>query len=448
VVAKSAREIALNILVDVNEKGAYSNIAIYKHLQNSMDKRDENLVREIVYGVLENRLYIDYIISKVSKIKLKKLSALILEILRIGVYQIVFMDRIPDSAAVNESVNLSRKYSHKGTLGYVNGVLRNISRNKEELIKINKNNVSEYLSTKYSHPKWIVDRWLKEYGEKFTEELCIANNQKPKLNVRVNILKTSREDLKERLTNKGYDVIETKYSHYGLIIENPYRITELDEFRKGYFTIQDESSMLVSQIMNPEKDSLVVDACSGPGGKATHMAEIMDNKGKIISRDVYEHKIKLIEDNCERLGIDIIETQIQDASAIDEYLVNRADYLLIDAPCTGFGLIRRRPEIKWNREEKDINNLLSVQKDILNTCSKYLKVGGILIYSTCTIISEENIKMIRNFLKDNKDFKLIGFKELIKEDQNLSGTENGYIQLFPNISSTDGFFIAKMKKIN
>lgn len=442
----NSREIALKILLDVHLKGAFSNYSINKYLKGNENKRDENLIREIVYGVIENLTYLDYIISKLSNRKIEKIDPKILDILRIGVYQMAFMDKIPHRAAVNESVNLAKKYGHKGLVGFTNGLLRNFSRNKEEIMKIDAKDKLDYLSIKYSHPKWMVKRWLNEFSYDFTESLLIHNNSKPKLNIRVNTLKTNREELKNILLNYGYTVSETQYASDGLIVEEPVRITETEEFIKGYFTIQDESSMLVSQILSPRKNSLVIDLCSAPGGKSTHIGQIMKNKGRIISCDIYDHKLNLVKENADRLGITIIETKKQDALELNEDFIEKADYLVVDAPCSGLGIIRRRPEIKWNRKEKDIEELANMQKNILINAGKYLKPGGVMVYSTCTIEREENIGVIEEFLKENKNFALEGFNHHFSS--NIDNAEKGYIQLFPNIQGTDGFFVARLIKEN
>lgn len=444
--ALSAREVSFNILYDIFVNEAFSNIAIKKHLEMELESKEESLVREIVYGVLENRLYIDYIISKASKIKLNKVHSSILIILRIGVYQLIFMDKIPESAAVNEAVKLSKKHGHKGSIGFVNGVLRSIGRNKDEFMNIDVKDKIDFISIKYSHPKWMVERWVKQYGEGFTEELCKKNNERPELNIRVNTLVVNKDELKRKLLDKGFIVRDSKYGVDSLIIENPIRITELEEFKLGYFIIQDESSTLVGQIMDPSPGSLVIDICSAPGGKATHIAQIMNNEGKIFSRDIYEHKIKLIDENAKRLSIKIIETAISDATKRDEYLVNIADYILVDAPCSGFGLIRRKPEIKWNRKENDIKELVNIQSNILDNVKDYLKIDGILVYSTCTIEKDENYNLIETFLEQNKNFKLMSIEDKLWNKEKLDTLNDGYIQLFPHIHNTDGFFIAKMRK--
>lgn len=446
--ALNSRETILNILTEVFEKDGYSNIAINKNLnlKKDIDTREENFIREMVYGIIENNIYLEYIISKVSKIKINKIHPTIKIILKIGIYQLIFMDRIPNRAAVNETVKLANKHGHRGTIGFVNGILRNISRDKEKYKDIPKNNPVDYISIRYSHPKWLVRKWIEEYGEKFTEELCKANNETPRLNLRVNTLKTSKYDLKQSLLKKGYNVNDGKYADDILIVDNPIRLTNLTEYKDGLFTIQDESSALVGQIMNPLPGSTVIDLCSAPGGKSTYLAQIMKNKGRILSLDIHQHKIKLIKDNANRLGIDIIESYVEDAQIFNKEFVDMADYVLVDAPCTGFGLIRRKPEIKINRKEEDIKELASIQWTILNNAKEYVKPGGVLFYSTCTITKEENTDMIRRFIDVNLNFRLVDIRDDITSLEESNSLDKCCVQLFPHIHHTDGFFYAKLIK--
>ncbi|HZK33221.1 MAG TPA: 16S rRNA (cytosine(967)-C(5))-methyltransferase RsmB [Tissierellaceae bacterium] len=443
---KTEREISFNILNEIYNRNAFSNIIINQHLKNETDKRKENLVREIVYGVLENYIYIDYIISKASNIKKKKIHPKILIVLRIGIYQLLFMDNIPSRAAINESVNLAKKHGHRGSVRFVNGVLRNIDRNKEKFMVIEEKDDVSRISIKYSHPKWMVRRWVEDYGVEFAEKLSKANNETPKLNIRVNNLKTNKDKLVKSLEDYGFFVKSGEYAEDTLIIDNPTRINQLYEFKEGHFFIQDESSTLVGQIMDPKPGSTIIDLCSAPGGKATHLAEKMNNTGRIISKDIYEHKIRLINENSKRLGINIIESGISDALTIDKSLINKGDYVLVDAPCSGLGLIRRKPEIKMNKEEKDIKDLTKIQMTILINAKTYTKPGGILVYSTCTIEKEENINLIERFLNESPEFKLISIKDKIKNTRNLGTLDKGYIQLYPHIHNTDGFFVSKMIK--
>lgn len=442
----NSREIALKILLDVNNNESYSNLSIQKSVPDNITTQDESLIRELVYGVLENRIYIDYVITKASKIRLNKIHKAIKEILRLGIYQIMFMDRIPHSAAVNESVKLASKYGHKGSIGYVNGILRTISRDIEGFREIDEVDRTKFLSIKYSHPEELVDRFIQDFGFGFTEDLLAANNSTPDLNIRVNTLKISREKLKNLLEKEGYIVSEGRYSRDALIINNPSRITSHKLFKEGYFTIQDESSQLVALLMNPKEGSLVLDVCSAPGGKATHMAQIMNNRGKIISRDIFDHKIKLIDENKKRLGIEIITSQVYNALALDESLIGKIDYCLVDAPCSGLGLIRRKPEIKWNRSMEDINELSKLQLDILDISKQYVKPKGILMYSTCTILDQENFDIVKVFLENNPEFKLVSMENSIPRGDRIDSIKEGYLQLYPNLHGLDGFFIAKMIK--
>lgn len=441
---KNSRETALKILNEVTDQNAYSNLSINKNIDKTTTDQDAALIREIVYGVLENKIYIDYVIRSFSSVRLKKISSIVMNILRIGIYQMLFMDRIPDSASVNESVKLAKKHTHKGSQGFVNGLLRNVSRNKEniEFPDKEKDRV-KYLSVKYSHPEWMIERWIEDFGFSFTEELVEANNKKPKLNIRTNTLKIDRDSLMEKLKQRDLICEKTRYSNDGIIVMNPVNIIMTQEFKDGLFQIQDESSMLVSQIINPEENSFILDVCSAPGGKTTHLAQKMNNKGKIIARDIHDHKLILINENSERLGIDIIHTEIYDATKLDESLIQKVDYCLVDAPCSGLGLIRRKPDIKWNKTESDIEGIKELQYKILETSSKYVKTGGTLIYSTCTIEKDENINLLNRFLETHSEFELDDFKSLIDNSGEI--VKNlGYLELFPNINNTDGFFIAKM----
>lgn len=441
-----SRELALDVLLDIEKNKGYSNIVLNKYMIKHQDINNPNLVRELVYGVLENREYLDYIIRKKSSVRLKKIHDTVLMILRLGTYQICFLDRTPDSAAVNESVKLVKKKGLARTSGFVNGVLRNISRNKEESMLIESKSDRDYLSIRYSHPKWLIDSWLDEYGYSFTRDLCSANNQRPSLNIRVNTNKIDRDSLKSKLENKGLDLEYTSYSSYGLVVKNPINIVSMDEYKEGLFSIQDESSMLVAEIMKPRENSLVLDLCSAPGGKSGHIGELMKNTGIVIARDKYKHKIDLIEKNINRLELENVKCELHDGLKLDKELVNKVDYCLLDAPCSALGTIRRSPEIKWTREEEAIKELVNLQRELLDITSNYLRPGGIFIYSTCTINRDENINQIRDFLDRHRDFRLLAI-----EEENLEGIKNaseGFLEIYPNLYSMDGFFIAKMQRAN
>ncbi len=441
------REIALKTIYEINEKGAYSNIALNKQLEgNTLKDVDRAFITDLVYGTIKWKLSIDYVISSFSSTKLKKISPWILNLLRLGVYQILYMDRIPESAACNESVKLAKKYGHAASSGFVNGVLRNIARKKDSITYPDKQkDPVQYLSVKYSHPDWLVKEWLSAFGFDFTEDLLISNNQVPEFTIRVNTIRTSKEELIANLSENGVQLEAGKAVEEALILKNPGSFLKLDSYKMGHFQVQDESSMLSAKILDPKPGDLVVDVCSAPGGKTTHMAQLMENKGQIIARDIHEHKINLINEAAERLGISIIKAEVYDAVMVDESLLEKADRVLVDAPCTGYGIIRKKPDIKWARTMSDIKEITDLQLKILNAASKYVKPGGFIVYSTCTIGKEENRDLVEKFLTLNKDFSFEEFTELLPDVlKEYSG--NGYIELYPNINKIDGFFVAKMRK--
>lgn len=441
----NAREASIKALHDINKESLFSQNAIKNYDEDIIKLEDRNLFRDIVYGVLENQIFLDSIIKDLSKVRFNKIHPMILQILRVGLYQVYFLDRIPESAAVNESVKLAKKYGHKGTTGFVNGILRNAIRRKDEFLSIGDNDSNDVLAIRYSHPKYLIDMWVEQFGKEFTIDLVRANNKSPILNIRVNTLKISKESLIRLLEDKGLIISPCKLARDCLLVNNPDMITRTREFKEGLFTIQDESSILVTESINPKENSNVIDLCSAPGGKSTHIAQWMNNRGRILARDLSQNKINLVRQNMDRLGINIIDLEVHDARVLDDKAIGQYDYCLIDAPCSGFGLLRRKPEIKFNRTYKDVKSLIYLQEELLRTGSKYVKPGGYLIYTTCTINKDENIRQVEKFLFENKDFHL---EPIVLSDNKVIGESQsrGYIELFPNVHNTDGFFMAKMVK--
>lgn len=401
------REIALKTLYKIDKEEAYSNIELNEQIKQNrknLTEKDIGLISEIVYGVTTWRLTLDEIIKKYSKIKIKKISPWILNILRMGIYQIIFLDKIPKSAAVNESVNLAKRYGHSSSSNFVNAILRKIEKNDyEEFFKIEDD--IERISKTTSMPKWIVEELMKNNEIKKVEEICKNSNIKPKIIIRVNSLKINKQELIKKLKEKGIECNEPqeKVDDF-LILEKIKNIENIDEFKKGYFTIQDISAGQTARILNPQPGELVLDACSAPGGKTTYMAELMKNEGKIEAWDIHEHRTKLVEKNAQRLGIDIIETKVKDASLYDESLKEKFNKILLDVPCLGIGVIKRKPDIKWKRKPEDVKNITEIQKKILDNCSKYLKKNGVMVYSTCSILEKENQDIVDKFLKENNDY--------------------------------------------
>ena len=439
----NSRELAFKTLYDIERNKNYSNISINKNFKNvNISDQEKGLATELIYGIIENKYYLNYIIDKLSKIKSKKMSTYVKISLWLGIYQILFLDSIKDHAAVNESVNLIKKYDKKSS-GFVNAILRNVLRQKDSIMEIKDKDIKDELSIKYSYNPWIVEKWIKDFGQEFTEDLLDANAEKPNLYIRTNTLKISRDELIGKLAKEGIKCTKVNGIDEAIMVQNLKNIEGNELFKLGYFTIQDISSMLVGKIANPEKDSKVLDICSAPGGKTTHVATIMENTGQVIARDVFDHKLKLIKSTVNRLGLTNVSIENRDALKLDDNSIDKFDYVLADVPCSGLGIIRRKPEIKF-KEASELSGLPDIQSKILNNASKYVKENGTLIYSTCTIHDEENIDVVEQFLKENKNFELVPIENI---NIDLDNQEKGYIKIYPNIHGMDGFFIAKLKRI-
>ena len=439
----NSRELAFKTLYDIERNKNYSNISINKNFKNvNISDQEKGLATELIYGIIENKYYLNYIIDKLSKIKSKKMSTYVKISLWLGIYQILFLDSIKDHAAVNESVNLIKKYDKKSS-GFVNAILRNVLRQKDSIMEIKDKDINDELSIKYSYNPWIVEKWIKDFGQEFTEDLLDANAEKPNLYIRTNTLKISRDELIGKLAKEGIKCTKVNGIDEAIMVQNLKNIEGNELFKLGYFTIQDISSMLVGKIANPEKDSKVLDICSAPGGKTTHVATIMENTGQVIARDVFDHKLKLIKSTVNRLGLTNVNVENRDALKLDDNSIDKFDYVLADVPCSGLGIIRRKPEIKF-KEGSELSGLPDIQSKILNNASKYVKENGTLIYSTCTIHDEENIDVVEQFLKENKNFELVPIENI---NIDLDNQEKGYIKIYPNIHGMDGFFIAKLKRI-
>ncbi len=428
-----ARNIALKSLYEINIKQAYSNIVLDKFINENREKLsnlDINFISELVYGVVTWKLTLEYIIQKYSKTKIKKMSDWVKNILYLGSYQIIFLDKVPKSAAVNESVNLCKKYNFK-SVGLVNAILRKIEKSDYKEISNITNSITR-ISLKYSMPEWIVKKFCDEYGEEETANICQNLNLRPNISVRLNRLKDKIE-----LGEKG--ILEDFR-----VITGTKNITKTKEYIEGNITIQDEAAGLSSFVLAPKEGEMVLDACSAPGGKTTYLAELMHNKGNIVAWDIYEERLKQVDQNAKRLGIDIIQTEVHDATKLKEEYINKFDKILLDVPCLGLGVIRRKPDIKWNRQESDIEEIANIQYNILKTCSKYLKNNGVLVYSTCSMLKEENNEIIEKFIKD-ENFEIVNIDEQIPNEFSKI-TINKMVQFLPS-QKHDGFFITMLKKI-
>ena len=439
-----SREVALKALYKIDKEKAYSNIALDEQLKenrNILNEKDIGLISEIVYGTTTWKLTIDEIIKKYSNIKIKKISFWILNILRMGIYQIIFLDKIPKSAAVNESVNLAKRYGHKSSSNFVNAILRKIDRKDYEELFLIKNDI-ERISKTTSMPEWIVEDLLNEMTIEKVEKICECSNLKPTLTIRVNTLKTTKEELLDKFKERNIQYEDAILKDF-IILKKAKNIENLDIFKQGLFTIQDEAAGLAAGTLGVTPNDRVLDACSAPGGKTTYLAEFMKNQGEILAWDIHEHRTKLVDETAKRLGISIIKTEAKDASVFYPEYTEKFDKILLDVPCLGIGVLKRKPDIKWSRNKEDIDKITQLQKNILENCSKYLKKNGFLVYSTCSILRQENIDIIEWFLKKNPNFKITTinledfYKQYYRNDE--------YIQVYQN-SKSDGFFICKLTK--
>ncbi|MHB8170057.1 MAG: 16S rRNA (cytosine(967)-C(5))-methyltransferase RsmB [Thermincolia bacterium] len=445
------REQALLVLHAVEQEGAYANLELNKVLEKSQpSKLDRGFITELVYGTLRSLHHLDWVLGRFLSRPLDTLTPWIRNILRLTVYQLFYLDKVPPSAAVNEAVNLAKNYGHGGTVKFVNGVLRNLLRNKE---KIEYPDLAKepalYISVVYSHPLWMVEKWLAQYGQEATIELCRANNEASPTTIRTNTLRTNRAALAAKLAEEGLEVRETLYIPEGLTVSGFASLGNLPAFKEGLFQVQDESSMAVGHICRPQEGSLVIDVCSAPGGKTTHLAQLMNNRGTIIALDIHSHKLGLIRDNCQRLGITCVQAHNMDARQLPDQWKEQADLVLVDVPCSGLGVLRRRPDARWRKEAQDLPAIQKLQLEILMAAAQCVKPGGTLVYSTCTITPEENTQVIEKFLAAHPEFAKEDLTPSLPEplrQLDLPSTKEGYLQLLPHLHGMDGFFIAKIVK--
>ncbi|TLS37318.1 16S rRNA (cytosine(967)-C(5))-methyltransferase RsmB [Pseudalkalibacillus caeni] len=445
--AKNVREAALEIVEQINKNQAYSNILLNRTIEKyNLNRKDIGLLTEIVYGTIQRKRTIDFFLDAFLKNK-KKIETWVYSLLELSVYQMVYLDRVPDRAVIHEAVEIAKKKGHKGISGFVNGVLRSVQRKGVPSFSTIKD-TAEKIAVEYSHPTWLVKRWIAQYGEEETINICKINLEPPQVTARVNTAKTSVGEVMAHLEEEGLTVERGDLSIDGIKIIDGY-LPGTRAFKNGLVTIQDESSMLVARGLDIEPGMSVLDACAAPGGKTTHIAELMKNEGQVYSLDLHKHKVKLIKDQVKRLGLTNVETAALDSRKAGGFFQGtRFDRILVDAPCTGYGVIRRKPDIKWSKQEKDAEAISAVQKEILQTVSTLLKPGGKLLYSTCTIEEAENQRVIEAFLKENPEFTqdrtLI--ERLPEKLGHFVGNDDGQVQILPHYFGTDGFYIACLTK--
>ena len=438
-----AREAALKIMAAVHQQGAYANVALAKELrQGNLSDMDRRFVTELVYGAVKAGETLDWIIKKYLARPWGKVHPLVQEILRLGAYQLRYMDKVPASAACNESVELAKKFANMGAAKFVNGVLRSMVREPEKgNFPAGKGKATLQLALSEQHPEWLVRRWIKEFGYDEAKKLCHFDNEQAPLAVRTNTLKTSPSELFLQLASLGVEATKSQLVDEGYVLEGYGSLDNLAPLQEGYCQVQDESSMLVAHVVDPQPGDFVLDVCSAPGGKTTHLAALMENRGRIVACDIYEHKLSRVMENAARLGINIIEPMLRDAREIQHDFARQADRVLVDAPCSGLGVLRRKPDSRWRKTEKLLQELPKLQLSILQSAAECVRPGGILVYSTCTIAKEENQDVVESFLAANKDFKLehTGSRLPVPRDAEM-------VHLYPQRDGTDGFFIACMRR--
>ena len=446
---KSPRAICLDILNRVDKTALHPDHLLtdsfkrYRHLTSI----DRAFLTELTYGVIRWEGKLDWVIRHFSKIPIDKIELEALNILRLGLYQLFFLSRTPASAAVNESVELAKGIRGKKGAGFVNAVLRSTLRQKDEIRYPDiKEDPALHISVVQSHPLWLVQRWVREMGVEETLKICTFNNQISSLTLRTNTLKIIREDLIKKLKEKELKPFPTNFSEEGIGLQDSPPTSELLFIKEGLYIIQDEASQLITTILDPKPGERILDACAAPGGKTTHIAQRMGNQGEIFALDLNQEKLALIEEISQRLGIKIIKIIKGDAAQslpISQEL--RFDRILVDVPCSGFGTLRKNPDLKWRRGEEDIKRLSKLQLSILRNLSGYLKGKGVLVYSTCTIFHEENEDVVEKVLKVHPEFQLDRMDKILSP-QYYSFTQNGYFKTFPPKDKMDGFFVARMIK--
>ncbi|NMD69455.1 16S rRNA (cytosine(967)-C(5))-methyltransferase RsmB [Bacillus sp. DNRA2] len=442
---KNVRETALELLEAIDKNQAYSNLLLNKTIEkNQIPKVDVGLLTELIYGTLQRKMTLDFYLAPFIK-NSKKLEGWVLNLLRLTVYQMVYLDKIPDRAAIFEAVEIAKKRGHKGISGMVNGVLRSIQR--EGLPSLEKiADPVERLSVATSHPLWLVKRWVDQLGFAKTEAMCELNLTAPLQTARVNLTKISRDECVTILEGEGFQVEKSPILPEAIKAMRG-NLATTNAFKEGLLTIQDESSMLVAHALDIHHNEMILDACAAPGGKSTHIAEKLNLTGSVISLDLHEHKVKLIAANAERLGLENIKTKALDSRKVQgQFAKESFDKILLDAPCSGLGVMRRKPDMKYTKKPEDLSRLQSIQLDLLDAVAPLLKNDGILVYSTCTIDKEENTMVVEKFMQNHPEF--LGDLSMIKRmpDAVQPLIDEFSLQILPQDIGSDGFYIACLRK--
>ncbi len=443
------REIVLGILMEITEEEAYSHVVIRNVLEKYqyLEKRDRAFISRVAEGTLEHMLQLDYIIECFSKVPVYNMKPLIRNLLRMSVYQLKYMDSVPDSAVCNEAVKIAQRRGFYNLKGFVNGVLRNTARGMDDIVYPRPERDREkYLSVTYSIPLWMIKKWLAQFGFETTEAVCKSFHEPGATPVRCNLDKASKEEIIEELQAQNITVKQHPYLDYALEISGYNYMKAVSAFKKGWIQVQDISSMLVAEVAAPNWGDYCIDVCAAPGGKSLHLSDKLRGSGYVEARDISEYKVQLMQENIERTGAINIRAMQKDATVYDPESFQRADIVLADVPCSGLGVIGKKQDIKYKMTEAKQMEIVRLQRKILRVVQNYVKPGGVLIYSTCTIGADENQLNVKWFL-ENFPFRLESIDSYICDELKGKTTKGGYIQLLPGIHRTDGFFIARLKRM-
>ncbi|MDO5424102.1 MAG: 16S rRNA (cytosine(967)-C(5))-methyltransferase RsmB [Eubacteriales bacterium] len=443
------REIILGVLMEVMEEEAYSHVVLREVLEKYqyLEKRDRAFISRVSEGTLENLIQIDYILNQFSTVKTEDMKPAIRNILRMAVYQLKYMDNVPDSAVCNESVKLAQRKGFYNLKGFVNGVLRSIARNLDKVVYPDRQAMPvPYLSVTYSMPEWILKNWVDAYGFDTVETICKAFQEEPPTYLRCNLNKASKAQIIESLESQRIAVKEVSCLDYALEISNYNYLKAVDAFKNGWVQVQDISSMLVAEAADPKWGDYCIDVCAAPGGKALHLADKLKGSGFVEARDLTEAKVALLKENIERTGVINMQANRADATIFYPASAEKADVLLCDLPCSGLGVIGRKQDIKYKMTPAKQAEIVKLQRKILDTVYPYVKVGGTLIYSTCTIGAEENQYNLKWFL-EHYPFRLESIDPYLSEELHSKTTQAGYLQLLPGVHHSDGFFLARLTRI-
>ncbi len=443
------RGVIIDALMQITEDEAYSHIVLRQVLERYqyLDKRDRAFISRITEGTVENLLRLDYIIENFSKVPVYNMKPFIRNLLRMSVYQLVYMDSVPDSAVVNEAVKLAQKRGFYNLKGFVNGVLRTISRKMDEVIWPDpEQEPVRYLSVTYSVPVWIIEKWCDQFGIEVTEKICSSFSGKGELSVRCNLNKASKAEIIQSLISQDITVRQHPYLDFALVLSDFDYVGAIKAFREGWISVQDVSSMLVAEIAAPNWGDVCIDVCAAPGGKSLHLSEKLEGSGYVEARDISDYKVGLMQENIEREGAINIRAVVKDATKSDPDSIGRADIVLCDVPCSGLGVIGKKQDIKYKMTPARQQEIIRLQRKILHVSADYVKPGGVLVYSTCTIGADENQANLQWFLK-YFPFRLESIDSYICDELHSRTTKGGYLQLLPGIHETDGFFIARLRRL-